>query len=249
MKDIFKQFNGKEDHFWKLVKLANWPKDGYEKAKIRYLKTLSKYQCSDFRAFVNVAFNALDNSLSTQVDEISCGDDSYSDLLHHIIGLGKEEFYRNLKNRNLVQKRADDSDYKESFSYAIPYDHDYGPNSEYNIDSVIKSAKKDVASLKKYLKLDNDKDRPWLNKLNGSMPYVIKIFTDFLNNPTEKGLKELVSNKKVVYNFCKCLGEFLDYNEMELPLKFTIDVDFINGIHYTLDIADSTLEYLSGVEK
>lgn len=112
-----------EKHFWKLVKLANWPHKGYENPKIMYRKLLNKQESQDFRNSVDIAFDMLDKIAFNNVK--GCGNDGYSDLLYHIIGLGKNTFYKCLNNINLIQKMINNSQYKESFSYCIPYDLAY----------------------------------------------------------------------------------------------------------------------------
>lgn len=50
-----------------------------------------------------------------------CGDDGFSDLIHHVVGLGKEEYEKALADPMLVVKRGCNYEYVESFSYCIPH--------------------------------------------------------------------------------------------------------------------------------
>jgi hypothetical protein len=54
-------------------------------------------------------------------ESIPCGDDGFSDLRHHIVGLGKEVYEATMENPKLALERADSHDYVESFSYCIPH--------------------------------------------------------------------------------------------------------------------------------
>ena len=51
--------------------------------------------------------------------------DSWSDTLAHIVGLGRHEFQRCMYEPQKIVDRAEAGDYKESFSYALPYDVEY----------------------------------------------------------------------------------------------------------------------------
>ncbi len=50
-----------------------------------------------------------------------CGDDGFSDLTNHVVGLGKEAFEAAMADPMLVVRRGQKYDYTESFSYCIPY--------------------------------------------------------------------------------------------------------------------------------
>lgn len=56
-------------------------------------------------------------------NEVSCGcgDDGFSDLTHHVVGLGQEAYEAAMKDPMLVVKRGQKYDYVESFSYCIPH--------------------------------------------------------------------------------------------------------------------------------
>jgi len=50
-----------------------------------------------------------------------CGDDGFSDLINHVVGLGKEVYEAAMADPMLVVKRGRAYDYVESFSYCIPF--------------------------------------------------------------------------------------------------------------------------------
>ena len=61
----------------------------------------------------------------TKHQQLPVGDDSYEDLRAHIIGMGRKEFQKVMRNPELAYDRAVDGKYTESFSYAIPSRSDY----------------------------------------------------------------------------------------------------------------------------
>lgn len=58
------------------------------------------------------------------------GDDAFSDLTAHIIGLGKSEYEQNMMNPQLAIVRGQANDYKESFRYVVPREMDYEKDDE-----------------------------------------------------------------------------------------------------------------------
>jgi hypothetical protein len=211
-----------EDRFWELVELAHWPCD-YDKMKIKYLKLMSKEQCHSFRATLSAAYNLLDNAISKNKeinDDLGVGDDSYSDLLHHIIGLGKDEFYKHLKDLKLVKSRANKYAYEESFAYCIPYDDDYKEDGRYSLAAVEKIVRDSLKEISMYLKMDNGKVQ-WLVPIRNEMLEIEELMQEFLKNPTAKNLDILVEAEKWVDKSCKKIDKFFKDNYDELPRKFT----------------------------
>ena len=119
-----------EDRFWELVAMTDWPNKGYDQPKIDYLKSLNKSTGLKFRKIVDALWNVLDEFIGSERNPAGGGDDSHSDLLYHIIGLGRTEFYAHLKDYSLMEARGEADynsaeGYKESFGYAIPYKSDW----------------------------------------------------------------------------------------------------------------------------
>lgn len=54
---------------------------------------------------------------------VTCGlvEESFWDLMHHIVGLGKKEYEATLKNPMRAIRRGRDYDYVRSFAYCLPY--------------------------------------------------------------------------------------------------------------------------------
>ena len=240
-----------ENAFWDLVKLSDWPNKDSAKVKIMYRKMLSKEQCNGFRNIVGTAYDILDNELVNHPeisDNLGTGYDGYGDLFHHIIGLGKVQFYKHVNNLKLVEKLAHSRKYKESFAYCIPYDDDYEKNNMYTIEYVVNNAKASVKEIRMYDKMDNGE----LCDIDKEMDAMKEIFKIFINNPTQDGLCDLVSHKNYIAKACKKIGKFFEKNYDELPRKFTVsrkDGSDFRGMctalfDNTVSDAEEVLEYL-----
>ena len=208
-----------EDRFWELVALAKWPCD-YDKMKIKYLKLLSAKECKDFRKVLNQANDKLDTVIGSAVDDMPVGDDSYSDLIHHIVGLGKARFYQHCHNIQLIAKRAEAINYEESFAYCIPYEEDYGPNNEYTLKHVKKMAREVQKEIDLFRKMDSN-GHGYLRPLHKEMDDIEMLAQNFLDNPTEDGLNGLVSAREWMPKAVKKIDKFFNKNCRELPRKFT----------------------------
>jgi hypothetical protein len=111
------------EEFWAEVEKIGWSKTtSVKKAKRLLLKTWTLEKSKRMRA----AFDELRDPLYDACASVEgVGDDSFGDLLAHIIGLGKAEYERVLANPKLAQARVDAGDFVESFSYCLPYEEDY----------------------------------------------------------------------------------------------------------------------------
>jgi len=127
-----------EDRFWEIVSKVGWGTehtDYYRGKKIlmEYLPDVGTME--EFRVHMGSTHNELYDVIDkwAKANDVHVGgDDSFGDLINHIIGMGRAETARVLKNPNLAGDRANASygsnaGYKESFSYCIPYDDDYLP--------------------------------------------------------------------------------------------------------------------------
>ena len=122
--EIFDHNNMSESRFWGLVGMADWPNHGYDLPKLDYLKTLTPSEGIKFRKVLDGLWVALDKFITTDRNPAGGGDDSHSDLMYHIIGLGKETFNKCVKNYKAIKCVAENG-YKESFGYAVPYVRDW----------------------------------------------------------------------------------------------------------------------------
>ena len=112
-----------DDRFWELVASVQWGNNCHLPAAVLKRKLIERMYTQEvlvFNAKVTEAYQHLkgivDLSYLTDI-----GDDSYHDLLMHIIGLGREVYMQHCENPYQLQKRVDDGDFVESFGYVIPY--------------------------------------------------------------------------------------------------------------------------------
>jgi len=116
--------------FWALVKEQNWPATAkntdYEKA--RFFTNHTVEVCGEYRKTIREKYlNLHDAMVSWERNShrhVPCGDDGYSDLLNHIIGLGQKIYEASLKNPTLIFNRAEKGMYVESFYYVVPGEYD-----------------------------------------------------------------------------------------------------------------------------
>jgi len=115
-----------EDKFWEIVETVNWGSDNdYERIREYFLANISKEDAIEFRRILSDKFNTLDKMIDGRNPQ-NGGDDSYSDLLHHVIGLGQIFYYNCLRSYNLLKETNE----VESFAYAIPYGYEYDTEKE-----------------------------------------------------------------------------------------------------------------------
>lgn len=122
------------NEFWKITEPLGWGTrtTDYNKIKQHLMETLTPEQgFALIETYLKIR-HQLVKQLDRWADEnddsrFQIGDDSFDDLTNHIIGLGKREYEAVLKNPELAAERAAKWDFKESFSYAIPYKSDWNP--------------------------------------------------------------------------------------------------------------------------
>lgn len=129
------------EEFWQIVEAANWNLVGHGRSGEECFSTLRALLSTvevleEFRLHHSQCSSTLASAIGTWEHEnakvLEISDDSLTDLLDHIIGLGREEYTRSIKDPSLAYNRsraADGSDegYRESFAYCIPYPTDYEP--------------------------------------------------------------------------------------------------------------------------
>lgn len=117
--------------FWKLVDEIGWATKttDYEKVRAELMSAFDVTMATQ----VNEVFSELQQQLADSIDrwerrsgrQLPVGDDSFSDLRAHIIGLGQKEFDAVIKNPELAMNRAAAHQFKESFGYCLPYPSDF----------------------------------------------------------------------------------------------------------------------------
>lgn len=130
----------KETEFWAIVDQVDWatlsqgPKD-CEIGKGRMLQLLpSLEKLEEFREHYDKKSTGLyilldtwesDVEFGDRSREFGLGDDSFDDLIAHIIGLGQNEYAAVSLQPELALQRARKHQYVESFAYCIPNSSDY----------------------------------------------------------------------------------------------------------------------------
>lgn len=136
--------------FWDEVAKIGWSKKADIKAiEKKLLKSWAPEKAERMREVFDEMHGQLYEVLDQKVEGV--GDDGFNDLLAHIVGMGKEEFERNLADPTLAQKRADADDYEESFAYVLPHEDTYECLKP---ATYVKQAKEIITELKKGLKDD-----------------------------------------------------------------------------------------------
>lgn len=136
---------------WKYIEELNWKvlskkKRGYEEGKLYMLENFTPKRGKEIDDFVRERHNELYKRIEEyeRANDTHCGsyggDDSFGDMIHHVIGLGEEKFNEIMEDPS----QLNDMDYVESFSYCIPYEEDY---KLLNVDCHVDRAKESVKEL------------------------------------------------------------------------------------------------------
>lgn len=132
------------EEFWTIVDQTGWRglvasgvRRPYEEGGKRMLKLLPTIDdmedfCHHFEEVRGQLTQALDQYEQETGKRVPVSDDGWSDLSSMVIGLGRVEFEKNLKDPSLLLKRANTDlstihGYVESFSYCIPFKDAYDP--------------------------------------------------------------------------------------------------------------------------
>lgn len=166
----------KVDAFWDSIEPLGWgtKTTKYDELRMALLKKWTPEQAEEMRD----VFNSLRGPLYARCfDEVEgCGDDSYDDLLAHIIGMGREEYARNMEDPSLANKRVQKRQFKESFSYALPLKHDY---EMLEPAFYVKCLKRLVAGLNEGLK--DDRYEP----VHGNIKRIVEVLEAAYANPRD----------------------------------------------------------------
>jgi hypothetical protein len=116
---------------WALIEEINWKsrsrtRRGYEGGKQFLLDNFTKETCDALRDFAKKQKNALYVRVANyESDYGRCGnyggDDSYDDMLWHVVGLGEDIYNMIMDNPKLLDR----IDFVESFSYCLSYEYEY----------------------------------------------------------------------------------------------------------------------------
>ena len=117
-----------DNFFWKVVDLVDYKSDNdYDRIRDMFLNL------NRFCGIKSDVFDALKKSFYAKIEALeerwgddiyNVGDDSWSDLRSDIISRGKDFYVKAMSDFDMVQRMANDEDYKESFQYAFPYERE-----------------------------------------------------------------------------------------------------------------------------
>jgi len=133
-----------EDEFWDLIAKLGWTRDGdFRSLKKKFMKLVPDPErarevmrtCDTFVRLLSIAIERFEEKSDRHCD---VGDDGFSDLVYHIIGLGCEEFNSTIDDPERAVNRAHENDFSESFAYVFPTDDDY--NKRNNIAAFVDRA-------------------------------------------------------------------------------------------------------------
>lgn len=110
----------KETEFWRMVDEMGWPEVRYDETNCRFML---KYPPPVAQEFQNTF--AQKKAALRKAGRVQALCDSWDDNLAHIVGLGREEYERNIANPRLTFEREELGEYQESFAYCIPFADDY----------------------------------------------------------------------------------------------------------------------------
>ena len=134
-----------EEIFWKAVDDMGWEANGFDYDKIgkdleaRIWAEYGDQQAGEIakslRLFMNNPYRRLYKAVDKAARDAKAyvgGDDSFDDLLNHIIGLGKAEYDRVMENPILAVERFQRDDYRESFAYCFHAAHERANGGPYD---------------------------------------------------------------------------------------------------------------------
>lgn len=139
---------------WDYVEEINWAllskkKRGYKAGKLYMLENFTAKRGKEISDFVNERFSELYKCIEKfeRANDTHCGgyggDDSFGDMIHHVIGLGEAKFNEIMEDPS----KLNGMDFVESFSYCMPYKEDYKMLKEdYHVDRA-KTAVVDLARI------------------------------------------------------------------------------------------------------
>lgn len=223
-----------QDVFWDCVDEIGWPVESASLTKAAILRAWTPEFGASFRKIlekktlqVHEVFveHERRNLSERQRGMYSLSDDRISDFSNHVVGLGEKVFEEEISNPKKLFGRACNSDYKESFSYVIPYEPSWhGKTFEqwasamgYDLckgnyeplhDDGLNGFDDHVASLREnyqesikgdWRKIEPDHYAKWANQISPKC----SAFLSALKNPATE-------DEKTAVNYCKALIQYLD---------------------------------------
>lgn len=221
-----------EARFWEIVDTVEWAKDfDYERIQVWMLKNLTLKECQEFRAVATQKWNQLDKLVGDR-NPARGSDDSHSDLLYHVIGLGKEVFEANLADYDLLTQRGEaiygtPEGYKESFIYSVPMKEDF--NNHNNPNYFKDWAKKAKKEIKDICQMDKKGD---LDPIVHDFGTIVRLL-DLL---IEGNIESFIAAERKAVLALERIRKFYEDNYIELPRKFTDNGHNGYNIHYVKNL-------------
>jgi hypothetical protein len=207
-----------EARFWEIVDTINWASDcDYKRGRKWFLQNLTFAEVEAFRSIKSEKWNALDEMIGMDRNPAGGGDDSHSDLLNHVIGLGKEQYEAHLADYSLLEARGNAKydtaeGYKESFAYCLPHDDDY---AKLESDEAWKEwAQRAIEDYQGYIEKDT------FHVLPETVLHNLRSVIAELKKVREGKLKEFMAGRKEGTAAVMKIDQFFDDNWDELPRKF-----------------------------
>lgn len=117
-----------DEQFWQEVEKIGWGRKILKSGTVQKMLSIAwgpeksvviRNRCRFFEKTLNVCLT----KWSRQNEKpFGLGDDSFGDLVSHIVGLGRAEYEAVMANPELGYKRAIKRDFEECFNYCLPYD-------------------------------------------------------------------------------------------------------------------------------
>lgn len=174
-----------DSEFWQIVDDIGWGTKtlNYKAGQIALVRRLSREQAKAMHQTFGKLDSALYRVLEPIADATGLGDDGFSDLRAHIIGLGKHEYAANLKDPSRALERARKGAFKESFSYVIPSDTDYDDLSP---AAHLRRAKHILDTYYDLLRIRDDVRE--ISTLTGDLNLIVTEMSEFLKSKDPHGL-------------------------------------------------------------
>lgn len=126
---------------WAIIEGMNWAgrcneSRIYDTMKIEFMRRYREETAKNVQDFVTARYSELYKEYNKFSETGSTaghfgGDDSFSDMMHHVIGMGEKTFKSVMKDMNKLNKIK----FVESFSYALPYSDDYKhTNDDFHVE-------------------------------------------------------------------------------------------------------------------
>jgi hypothetical protein len=206
-----------DTEFWAIVETANWSKDFDSERICNWMcQTMRWKKIVEFRTIAAKKWMELDR-LCGDRNPAGGGDDSHSDLLYHVIGLGKEVYEANLADYMLLAFRGNSpygskEGYKECFVYAIPHQDSYDEfNDPDHFSNWAKRAQNDIGAM-----LEKDTNDS-LKQVHSSFVVVDEALDSVISGDLDSFIRLSFTIEKEL----KKVNKFFTDNYMELPRKFT----------------------------